>query len=216
MKPEIAIIEPETPENIGAIARSLANFGHASFRILNPKCDILSENSRRTAKHAQSVLEKARVFKDWETMTKGYDTIIGTTGKKTSSYSQHRTPIKPSEITQKKLGKTLIIFGRESTGLTNQELKKCDLITSIPTSKKYPVMNLSHAVTIIAYETSKSKTQDKVDRKGAITTFSRLVDNTNSIKQKARIKKAFKNILLKSSAEQEDMNMIAGAFKKCN
>mgnify|MGYP002826358459 FL=1 len=48
-------------------------------------------------------------------------------------------------------GKTAYVFGPEDIGLTNQELHECDLLVTIPSWEGYPILNLSHAVSIICY-----------------------------------------------------------------
>ena len=59
-------------------------------------------------------------------------------------------------------GKVGLIIGREGDGMHNEELLKCDIIVTIPTSKKYPTMNVSHAATIILYELFKRFKAEKV------------------------------------------------------
>ena len=49
-------------------------------------------------------------------------------------------------------GRVSILFGRENWGLNNDEVAKCDLVCTVPTSEEYPILNLSHAVGVICYE----------------------------------------------------------------
>jgi TrmH family RNA methyltransferase len=65
--------------------------------------------------------------------------------------------------------KTAIVFGRESNGLSNEELSMCDSIITIPASTEYPVLNLSHAVAVVLYELSKQYPAQKKE-----TLFSRI------------------------------------------
>ena len=65
----------------------------------------------------------------------------------------HRIPLEPRELGKKIRGrKSLLVLGREDTGLTDAELSRCDLTVTIPTSDVYPAMNLSHAAAVIFFE----------------------------------------------------------------
>ena len=151
----IVLIEPETSGNVGAIARVMKNFGFSKLVIVNPKCDIKDDDCLRRAKHAKDVLKKAKVLKRFPKM----DYLIATTAKLGTDYNLRRTPMAP-EVLGKKLSGVKkrnigIVFGRESHGLFNEEIEKCDSIVAIPSNPKYPTLNLSHSVGIICYELSK-------------------------------------------------------------
>ena len=155
----VILVEPETPGNIGAVARVMANFGFKELLLINPKCNYMSSEAIARSKHAKNILEKAKVI-DFSFLKK-FHTIVGTTSKLGSDYNLPRTPLTPEEIAKKitKIKNNVcILFGREGIGLTNKEIKRCDFITTIPTSK-YSALNLSHSVAVILYELSKHKTK---------------------------------------------------------
>ena len=82
-----------------------------------------------------------------------------------SDYNIPRTPLTPKQCAEKiaknnKL-KVALIMGREGDGLTNEELLECDCVVTIPTSLQYPVMNASHAASIIFYELFKARSESK-------------------------------------------------------
>ncbi len=210
MSISVGIVEPEFPENTGSIARIMANLGYHDLRILNPSFNILSDDVRRSAKHAQKIIEKARVFNSFESMTRGFDMIIGTTGKKRKGM----TSMPPEKAKNKISGKTLVLFGREGTGLLNEELKACDLIITIPASKEYPVLNLSHAAAIILYTLRGTVNAKKEDSLGVEKSFNNLVEAMN-IKNKDRAEKAFKRLLMCPGLSKQDMNILAGVFSEC-
>ena len=157
---DLVLVGIQNPGNLGAIARVMKNFGLSDLFLIDPLCDPNSEEAIFRAKHAKSILKKARIV-DLSNLQK-YDYIIGTTSKIGSDYNIPRVPVTPEQfaLTINKRAKTALLIGRESHGLTNKELELCDFIITIPTSKKYPAMNISHAVAIILYEifkTSKAK-----------------------------------------------------------
>jgi len=147
----VILIEPQFEGNIGAIARSMKNFGFSNLILVNPKCELGNE-TRCRAKHANDIIDKAKIVKRFPKM----DYLIGTTCRTGNDYNIPRNPITPKEL--KKIipskGKIGIVFGRESDGLSNEEIAKCDFLVKIPTNTKYASMNLSHAVDIILYELS--------------------------------------------------------------
>ena len=154
---DIILVEPENPGNIGAIARSMKNFGFERLVLINP-CYVGVE-ARKRAKHALDILQSAEIFKSLDELE--YDVLIGTTAKTGRDYNIPRSPIMPHELEEVK-GKVGLVFGRESSGLTTEELKRIEFVVKIPVSPKYPTMNLSHAATILMYEFSKNKLASKL------------------------------------------------------
>ena len=73
----------------------------------------------------------------------------------------------PEELTQSLIsveGKTAYVFGPEDIGLTNQELHECDLLVTIPSWEGYPILNLSHAVSIICYTWFANITNSEINK----------------------------------------------------
>lgn len=162
---KIVLVEPEIEENIGSVARVMKNFGFDNLIILNPKCKI-GENARRLAKNAGDILKKAKIITDFNDIKA--QLLVATTSKLGTDYNLLRTPIIPKELLsalkERNLKNIAIIFGRESSGLLNKELEKCHILVSIPCSKKYPAMNLSHAVAVILYELSSLTEDEKINK----------------------------------------------------
>ena len=160
----IILVEPETEGNIGAVARVMKNFDFEELILINPKANHLGREALDRATHAKSILKKAKI-KDFSCL-KSFDYLIGTTAMLGSDYNIPRSPLTPEQLAEKiskAKGKIGILIGREGTGLNNEEIRKCDFIVAIPTSKKYPTMNISHAVSIILYELSKKLGKEKIN-----------------------------------------------------
>jgi len=155
----IILIEPKRQENLGAIARSMKNFGFENLVLVNPKCKI-GKSAIKVAKHGKSILDKVKI-KDFSYL-KRFDYLIGTSAILGTDYNIPRNAINAdqladrlSNIKQKNSKSKLkigILIGRESIGLKNQEINLCDILVSIPASKKYPTLNISHACSIVLYE----------------------------------------------------------------
>lgn len=147
----VILAEPEHPGNIGSVCRVMANFGFTDLVLINPKCAITQE-SKNLAKNAQTILAHAKTA-DWSVLKK-YRVVAATTSDIGSDYNMQRTPLTPRQAAAKlaSVKGAAILFGRESTGLTNDELLHADFVVTIPTHKTYVSMNLSHAVAIMLYE----------------------------------------------------------------
>ena len=160
MKLKVILVEPEYPINLGAIARVMKNFGVTDLILVNPKVSPTNKIARKFAVHAVDILENAKIHESLEEALNRIDLAIGTSGLVGGDYIPERAPISPEEFAKRLSiydGEIGLVFGRESRGLDNEELKKLDFTVTIPTSEKYPIMNLSHAVAVILYEVYKQK-----------------------------------------------------------
>ena len=161
---EIILVEPRKQENLGAIARAMKNFSFDRLVLINPKCKI-GVSARKVARHANDVLSKAKI-NDFNYLRK-MDYLIGTTSRLGTDYNIPRNAVdvekiaeKISSVDYKKL-KIGLLIGREASGLTNEEVNLCDALATIPSSKEYPVLNISHAVSILLYEIFKKISVEK-------------------------------------------------------
>jgi len=150
----VMLVRPEHPGNVGAVARVMANFSFSRLILVDPRCDYLCDEARNRAKHAQHVLEGAVVVESIGAA--GCDWLVATSGKLGSDYNLPRSPLSPRELAGKVSrvrGRSVcLVFGPESSGLTNDEIRLCDVFVSIPAHREYPVLNLSHSVAIVLYE----------------------------------------------------------------
>jgi len=147
----IALIEIEYEINLGYIARVMKNFDLEELLLINPKCDI--NKAKLYATHGVDILDNAKIVD--VNYLKRYDQLIGTTAIK--SYSTKniiRHTVRPEDVTP--INNTCILLGRESSGLTNNELALCDNIITIEAGR-YNTLNISHALAIILYELKKKK-----------------------------------------------------------
>jgi tRNA/rRNA methyltransferase len=152
----IVLVRPEVAGNIGAVARVMCNFGLNDLVLVQPKGDHQSTQARSRAANAENLLEQARIVESLEAALVGCmasaatsaraDGIIRGTGVGTpEQVIGQMTPLLQH-------GPVALVFGPEPSGLTNNEVSRCDQLMTIPTSSVYPVLNLSHAVAICVYE----------------------------------------------------------------
>jgi len=170
------LIEPKVPGNIGAAARALKTMGFNNLYLVNP-CEYLEGEALWLAHGSRDVLESIQTFHDFSSAIQDFDLVIGTTAnEKRSAKADYLPPDVLAQLISKKQGSIntiAVVFGREESGMTNAELKLCDLVSSIPLKTNYPSLNLSQAVMLYAYELSKvnfEETSVPVSEKGNFTT----------------------------------------------
>ena len=151
----VILVEPTLPENVGAVARAMTNFGVSELRLVNP-CDYLNEASLSLAAHSTTVLRNATCYRSLTEATQDLQCIVGTTARRRDRFAD---PVRLPNLTdQKALGNASLglVFGRESSGLSNQELACCDLTVMVPTFGDSQSLNLAQAVIVVLYELSRS------------------------------------------------------------
>ncbi|ERG94657.1 MAG: RNA methyltransferase, TrmH family, group 1 [Haloquadratum walsbyi J07HQW2] len=152
----VVVVEPETPGNIGTIARAMKNFGLTELLLVDPPPIPDGSEAYGFAGHArEDILPNAKTV-SFDTVVNQYHTI-GTTAITAEDSRHHirfpyKTPSEVCEDLQTVKTETALIFGREGTGLTNDELARVDEVCSIPASQSYPVLNLGQAATVLLYE----------------------------------------------------------------
>ena len=162
----VVFVEPESPGNIGFLARIMKNFGLTNLVLINP-CKIENESYYK-AMHAREVVSNSETYYSLKEFLKSkeIDSAIGTTGNAGGSYNVARIAVSPEQLadTINYNGNMALIFGREGNGLSNEEISLCDVIVSIPTHDYYPILNITHAAAIIFYEMFKREKSYPVNR----------------------------------------------------
>lgn len=148
----IVLQRPRFPENIGAAARAMHNMGFARMIVVAPDLwDI--ERIRRLATHtAASVVDGIRRCDSLSEALAPFGHVIGTTAR----LGNRRPVVKSPELLARNLialsrnNPVAIVFGPEDRGLTNEELKRCHQLVTIPTAG-FTSLNLAQAVMVICY-----------------------------------------------------------------
>jgi len=230
------LISPETSGNIGAIARIMANFDAKKLVIINPKCEVLAKEALDRASHAKNILKKAIIINEQDNsiiqkkIRKLGNHIIATTAKLANDYNILRTAENIDDVLPKlaeKDSKIVLLFGRESSGLSNRELEFADFTMTIPAAKKYPVLNLSHAVSVCLYELYKNynskelnKKKPKQAKQKEITQLNKLINETidkmSFIResQDKTLRLTWKKVISKLMLSRRETFALIGYFKK--
>lgn len=172
--PVVVLVGTSHPGNVGAIARGAANFGVERLRFVAPRCDIKEGEAMARAKHARHLLEDAEIFDDLESALADTGMAVGTTARTTEAENRHLRKTLDVRDWAESLAasdvqaQVALVFGREDSGLTAEEVNRCDQLVTVPTSD-YASLNLAHAVTLLCYEhfrirsTARITTERKLD-----------------------------------------------------
>lgn len=157
--PAIILVHPQLGENIGMVARAMANFGLAELRLVNPRDGWPSEKAISAASKADHVISAAKVYPSLEAAISDLEFVYATTARDRYGYKEVRSPVVASDDlrTRFRAGqKTGILFGRERTGLTNEEIALADELVTFPVNPAFASLNLAQAVLLMSYEWMKS------------------------------------------------------------
>nr|WP_250808797.1 RNA methyltransferase [Neorhizobium tomejilense] len=161
--PAVILVEPQLGENIGMVARAMANFGLAELRLVNPRDGWPSEKARSAASKADHVIDGTKVFETLEEAIADLNFVYATTARERYGFKPVRSPVTAAETlrTRFKSGeKTGILFGRERWGLTNEEVALADEIVTFPVNPAFASLNIAQAVLLMSYEWMKSGMDD--------------------------------------------------------
>ena len=149
------LVRPQLGENIGATARSLKNFNFENLRLVAPRDSWPNKSATYTAVDAKDIVHKAKVYQNNDEAVSDLDYVFATTSrsrsvnKKIIDLNEAVKIIKKQNILNKKIG---ILFGPEASGLSNDDIINANYLVNIPTNIKFKSLNLSHAVTIFAFQ----------------------------------------------------------------
>ena len=162
---KVILVEPSGPLNIGSIARLCSNFDVDQLRIVSPKCDIYSLETKKMALGGIKFIQECTIYETLLDSISDCDLVLATCGRihYPKGYDQDSLENISTWIRNFKEVKNLaIIFGREDRGLTNRELLMAHKVITVNTHKNFPSLNLSHAVSIVLYELSKITKADNI------------------------------------------------------
>lgn len=228
--PQIILVEPQMGENIGMAARAMANFGLSDMRIVNPRDGWPNERAIVTAANAAHVLERAVVYPDLMAAVADLNTVYATTARERGQMK--RVLEADAAITQahgrlrggEKVG---ILFGRERTGLDNDEVAIADAIITFPVDPANASLNLAQAVLLVGYEWFKQahgqlpfnleERSPPAKREAQVSFFNWLEDELDAcgffpaVEKKPAMIRNLRDILLRLSMTEQDVKTLRGA-----
>jgi len=214
----------------------MKNFDFNNLILVNPKFDTSSKDLRNRAKWANDLVDNIKIIKSYNKNTitnlhKKFDYLIATTAKIGRDYNVLRTPTTPEQLAErlselKKDTSVAIVLGREGSGLTNEEIAQMDFTVTIPSSKKYGTMNVSHATTIILYEIFKKISEENIishitpiselEKRQMMKILDDAMDNMHFLneKKKETQRTVWKKMINKSFLSRREAYALMGFLKK--
>jgi len=161
----IVLVNTSHPGNIGAAARAMKNMGLSRLYLVAPK-DFPSLQAISRSAGALDVLDNVVVVDD---LSQAISDCIWVAGTSARLRTIEWPILEPRECVQASLeniaqGDIAIVFGRENSGLTNDELAKCNVLLHIPTNLEYSSLNLAAAVQVVCYEFRLALISEKVSK----------------------------------------------------
>ena len=150
----IVLIQTSHPGNIGSAARAMKTMGLSEFYLVRPK-SFPDDQAVAMSSNATDILDKAVVVETIEEALVDCRLVVGTSARYERTLQwELLEPRACSEklVEQAQTGKVAVLFGRENSGLTNEELAMCHFLVHVPTNPDYSSLNVASAVQILSYE----------------------------------------------------------------
>jgi tRNA/rRNA methyltransferase len=149
----IVLHRPRYPENIGAAARAICNMGTGRLIVVQPQNCDLTRVLKMATHAAADVVQEMDVYDSLNSAVASFQYIVGTTAR---LGRQRQEVFSPSELARhlaaiSRENRIAILFGPEDRGLTNEDIRLCHALVSIPTAA-FSSLNLAQAVMILCYE----------------------------------------------------------------
>jgi tRNA/rRNA methyltransferase len=149
----VVLVQPNISENIGAAARAMCNMGlHRLILVDPPRCD-LTRVCKMATQAALDVVEQMEVFTGLAEALGDFTYVVGTTAR---LGGQRQVVLRPARLAEMLVpiaadNPVAILFGPEDRGLTNEDLRFCHAVATIPTAD-FSSLNLAQAVMVVCYE----------------------------------------------------------------
>ena len=204
------LVEPGEAGNIGAAARALNTMGFTDLRLVRPQADPLGGIAKAFAHGSEHILKAAPVYEHLTDALKGIDLACATTARhRIQKYHYVSVRELPQVIEAK--GATLehvgIVFGSERSGLSNQDIDQCDLLTTIPQISLQPSLNLSQAVMVYAFTLAEQTTQVQIQDQ-------RLNSEEMPLAQYAKLKSSLSELMNRIGIHQRQQTYIVKAIAR--
>lgn len=154
MRFPLILVSPARAENIGAAARAMKTMGFSELRIVESQA-WREPAARYVAHGAGEIIDNIQHFASLAAALTDIDFSVATTARSRAKFRYYATPQQVETILLEKqrwVSSMALVFGREDSGLTNEELAQVDLLTGIPMANDYPSLNLGQAVMVYCYQ----------------------------------------------------------------
>ena len=154
MRLSIVLVSPARAENVGAAARAMKTMGFSDMRIVDSEAH-LQPAARWVAHGSGDILDNINTYATLEQALHDVDFTVATTARSRARFHYYATPQQLLPLLEEKaqwMHHAALVFGREDSGLTNEELELADVLTGAPMVADYPSLNLGQAVMVYCYQ----------------------------------------------------------------
>jgi tRNA/rRNA methyltransferase len=162
--PVVVLVEPQLGENIGMVARAMANFGLSELRLVKPRDGWPNEKARAASSKADHVIDGAVVYETLQEAIADLNFVYATTARVRDGFKPVRSPIVAAKTLRIKYDageKVGILFGREKSGLSNEDVALADEIVTFPVNPAFASLNIAQAVLLMSYEWMKQSLESE-------------------------------------------------------
>ncbi|MCP4285483.1 MAG: tRNA (cytosine(32)/uridine(32)-2'-O)-methyltransferase TrmJ [Gammaproteobacteria bacterium] len=227
----IVLIGTTHPGNIGAVARAMKNMCLEQLVLVNPKIFPSAEATAR-ASGADDLLANALVCDTLEQAIQGCRLVVGASAR---LRSVEWPQLDPRSCAEKMVAEcrgdvdVALLFGRESSGLSNAELDCCHYLVHIPANPEYSSLNLSQAVQVLGYELHVTDLAARQTQEGSFETEKRdlaSADNMESFfthlrqtmedigfsdpNQSEKLQRRLRRLFFRARPDRDEMNILRG------
>lgn len=192
--PVVVLVRPQLAENIGAVARAMANGGLFHLRLVNPRENPLAERARRTSCGADAILEAATTHATIAEAVADLHRVFATCPRSRHVIITTATARAAAAMLRDSAARGLragILFGPERNGLTADDLAHADTLVQVPLNPAFNSMNLAQAVMVLAYEWWMA---------GDATPPTRLVTNETRVATKGELENFLRHLTIELDA----------------
>ncbi|MEO8812814.1 MAG: RNA methyltransferase [Caulobacteraceae bacterium] len=154
-QPCVILNEPQLAENIGAVARVMANFGLDELRLVRPRDGWPQSRAWVSASGADWPLDGARVFETLDAAVGDLRLVVATTARPREASLPVLTPREGVAMVRAQIAagwSAGLLFGGERAGLQTADISLCQAIVTVPVDPRFHSLNLAQAVALVAYE----------------------------------------------------------------
>jgi len=222
------------PGNVGATARAMKTMGFSQLVLINPK-DYPSGHATAMASGADDILEKTKVVDNLDDALKGCQLVCALSARSRTLPWPLVTPKIGCERIKHSLnhdgeGDIALLFGTESSGLSNQELQAANLHINIPANENYSSLNLAQAVQVLCYELRMSLIEEQLNskvevRENPLATYEQvngfyeqLEETCTQLaflnpKQPRQLMARLRRLFIRAELDVQDVNILRGFLK---
>jgi tRNA/rRNA methyltransferase len=148
----VVLVETKIAANLGATARVMRNMGLSELVLVRPEADVADPRGRLLATHSEDILDRARIVPDLGEAVADC-ALVGATSARVGGLMRRQNVGTPEQVMPHLIGvPAALVFGPESSGLSNGEVARCHYLIHIPTEPQHSALNLAQAVAICLYE----------------------------------------------------------------